>query len=993
MLLRTLGALELEGVAFRRPKPLVLLAYLALEGPQERRFLAELFFGGSSGAARRALSTTLTRLRQGAPGSIETDGTRVSTGVKIDGRRLLTALERGEFEAGLELYRGRFLEGLDLDDPSFELEEWIVGTGEFLARSVFAAQLKLAEAEAGEGRFAAAAARAEGAYRLAKGIVEPEQLRRLHTLLLAGNSSYARELQREAEDFELMLCRSREEAVERLRGVLGVGDTRAVSNLPAQETSFVGRDLELVELNRLLTDHRLVTLVGHGGVGKSRLAVQSAHQQLRQQRFDDGILFLSLAALNSPASLPASLAATLSLELDAREPALAQLIRHVGRKRLLLMMDNFEHLVEAATFVSGLVAACPNLSVMVTSRERLDLKEEWLFEVGGLAVPADASLPLREARHFGAVQLFVHRARQARPGFTLEERNLADVIEICGLVEGLPLALELAASWVRVMTPREIATELKGGFDLLVTTTRDISDRHKSIRVSFEHSWQLMSARERQALGRLAVFRGGFRHDAAAEVAGATLPVLAALVDKSLLRVSLKGRYYRHPLLYQYSHEKLAEDPQELQRSHERHARYYLALAEEAAPHLHRQDQLPWLDRLEAEHDNLEAALTWMLARQDAESGLRLAVAASHFWILRGYFDEARALMKRALAVPAAPPLIRARALIQAGVLEFGQGIFDRAWDLFEASLELSRELGDKRAVSAALDNLGNIASGRGEHETARRLLEESLALRRELGLKGATAWALEHLAGAELALGEVAKARSHFQEAARLFREDGHDQGFAWALGSLGALARDDGDHRTARRLFEEALEVRRRLQEPHGIADSLLSLGRLALQTGDAEEAREWLHQGLETSRQHGMAGYAASSLGMLGRLALTQGDLEQARTFIHESLEIRRDLNNLPAIAESLMQSASLAVALGDPGSAATLWGAAEALREGIEASPSARTRAAFDRELVGVQRELDRATFNRAWQRGRALELEEAIDLALAGRVLPPADPRG
>ena len=551
MQLRTLGGLNLEGADFPRPKAL-LLAYLALEGPQERRHLAELFWPGTPYALRN-LNTVLTRFRAAALGVVEGDGVRVWTTVDCDATTLLSALEGNEPESGLELYRGPFLEGLSLRAWGSELEEWVLQTREFIAGHVQQALLNLAEREASRGEFQQADKKAERTHLLAGApALEPHDLQRLLTLLLAGGSLRAGEVRREALDFDLSLAASEAEARDHLRTLHREDDQHTSSNLPPQGNAFVGRELELTEITELLLHPHspLLSLVGAGGVGKTRLALEVARELLAGGGFADGVVFVSLEALSDASSVLAAVAAVLGLDLSGQEDAGSMVKRFLSEKRLLLVLDNFEQVLEGAAFVRELLDACPQLTLLITSRERLNLDMESVFAIEGLAYPEPAT-PLERAGYFGAVQLFLQRARRAEHGFSLTPDTLPAVLRICQLVEGMPLALELAASWLRALPMDDIVRELEGSIDLLESPARDVRERRRSVRAVFDHSWALLQARERDVLRGLSVFRGGFRRQAAAEIAAATLPVLASLVDKSLLRMNPEGRYDRHPLLSQ----------------------------------------------------------------------------------------------------------------------------------------------------------------------------------------------------------------------------------------------------------------------------------------------------------------------------------------------------------------------------------------------------------------------------------------------------------
>lgn len=449
MLLRTLGGLELAETPFSRPKPLLLLAYLALEGPKERRHLAELFWQGATDPLNR-LAVTLARLRKAGPGMVCADHVRVWTALPTDAQEVLRAIEQGEYNAAVSLYRGPFLEGVYADDWGSEVEEWVYGTRDFLAAQVKMAHLALAEAEAGEGRFQEAAKRAETAFSVARTVgLEPSDITRLHTLLLAGGSPRALTLREEAKSFGVALLSTPDEARGTLRHVAGL--VRDIpSNLPGR-SSFVGRDLELGQLATLLDDRdvRLVTVVGPAGVGKTSLALEAARQQLRLAHFADGVFFVPLDALSHASAIPNRLAEALGVPTQERG-SLLQIQRHIGTKTMLLVLDNYEHLLDGVSVVADLLQACPQLKLLATSRARLNLKEEWLFTLEGLVFAEGAAWP-DHLLAYGAVNLFCQRARQVQPTFALTKENASGVGAICRLVEGFPLGLELAAAWVRVM--------------------------------------------------------------------------------------------------------------------------------------------------------------------------------------------------------------------------------------------------------------------------------------------------------------------------------------------------------------------------------------------------------------------------------------------------------------------------------------------------------------------------------------------------------------
>jgi predicted ATPase len=771
-MLRLLGGLAMEGLAFRQPKPLLLLAYLATEGAQSRRHLAELFWPGEP-RALRSLTAALVRLRQGVPGAVEADEAVVRSAVSSDVRALLVAIEAGDDAATAARYPGPFLAGFQLPGWGFELEEWVVATREYLAGKVQEAHLRLAEADAAEGRFRAAAERAERAYALPGAAApDPEVLERFFALLVAGGSARARAVREEAAGFGIALALSRDEATARLVSSDHEGGARrspaAARALPSRATSFVGRDPEQLELGRLLADGgtRLVTITGPGGIGKTRLALQVATEGARTRRARDGVAFVPLEALDDPVQIPVAIASVMGFRLPGSADRADELARELSESDALLVLDNYEHLLEGAALVTHLVHHCPRLRLLLTSRERLNLEGEHVFALQGLPVAVDVPDPAA-AGYQDAVRLFVQRAMRTAPGFSLGRDNLHHVVRICALVEGSPLAIELAAGLTRVLPVGEIVAEIAHGLDVLETPTRDVPERQRSLRATFDYSWRLLSSVEQSLLRALAVFVGGFTRRAAHDVAGATIPVLMSLVDKSLLRVLPSGRFDLHPLLYAFTHEQLASDPEEHARIAARHARCYLELAEEAARHASGDDQVAWLQCLTEEHENVRAALTWLHRSGASEQGLRLATALRWYWHRSTRSGEGRTWLDALLSggAGAVPSVLRAQALHCAGELASRQGDLARAQTLLEKGLAIMRAERDGHGSAQLLTSLGNVALFRGEYEAAWALHQRSLTLRRAVAGEPGVVGTLEHLGTSPQQWGELEAARAQHEE------------------------------------------------------------------------------------------------------------------------------------------------------------------------------------------------------------------------------------
>ena len=905
-----------------------------------------------------------------------------------------------------------------------ELEDWVYGTRDFIARRVQEALVRLAEQDAAKGLFAEAARRAEAAHELGSAIADPDLLQRLHTLLLACGSLRAGELREEAQGFDLPLAMSAEEARASLARTEEVRTRRGGVHLPIRSTTFVGRREELERLGQLLErdEYRLITVTGLGGSGKTRLALRLAQEQQELGAFPDGVFFVPLDSLSDASAIPNAIARNLGLELSSHLDAEEQVRTHLERKNLLLLLDNFEHLLGGATFVRDVLVGCPEVRVLVTSRERLDIGGEWVFQVRGLPLPDD-DFGIESGPISDAVLLFQQRAMSADLEFVLTGDNLGDAVNICRLVEGSPLGIELAASWARVMPLGDIASELVQGMGLLRSTARDVPARHLSIDAAFEHSWRLLSPQEQVFQRRLSVFRGGFHREAAAAVAGATIPQLAGLVDKSLLRFREGGRYDLHPLVHQFTAEKLAAEPEEEAETQRLHARFYLRLAEEAEPHLIGPEAGAWLDRLEREHDNIRAALGWAQVEGEAEEGLRLATKVSRFWLARGHLREGSAWLTELLALPLAldQRRVRASALDVLGSILHHIGEWSRARKLLGESLAIWRELGEERKVAATLNHLGFALLQLSEAQAARALSEEALQLNRELRQLRGSERSVTNLGWIAMALGDFRDASYRFQESLELTRELGNPRGIGYACANLAWAKRYLGELDAALPLTDEALEVfeslgdeqmhgwactvrclilldrgdlvsaeaglerniryLRRIGGIYGLKMNLRYLADAVRALGDGERARRLLEEAVAISREKQDRSLLAEGLVRLAQLAIDAGDAERAGSLCREGLLLKRDVGDRHGLVEGLEATARLLAIGEEPLEALRLYSAASALRGEIEAPLPPIRQAEHEACLRELRTSLGEIVSEQTWSMGQVWTLEEAVEFAL------------
>ncbi len=762
------------------------------------------------------------------------------------------------------------------------------------------------------------------------------------------------------------------------------------NNLPIQPTSLIGREKEVAAVQHLLRreDVRLLTLTGPGGTGKTRLGLQVAAEA--SERFVDGVFFVNLAPISDPALVVPTIAQTLELKETGEQPLLDLLKRSLREKQLLLLLDNFEQVVSAASQVAELLAACPKLKIVVTSRMVLHVRAEHEFAVPPLALPDPTRLPdLVELAQYDAVALFIQRAQAVKSDFQVTNANAAAVAKICVRLDGLPLAIELAAARAKFFAPQALLTRLEQGLTVLVGGARDLPARQQTLRGAIAWSYDLLSAEEQQLFRRLSVFVDGCMWEAAevvcraaGELAADVLDGLLSLVDKSLLRQqeSAEGepRFSMLQLLREFGLEALATTG-ETELTRQAHAAYYLVLAEEAEPELRRAQQAVWLDRLEVEHDNLRAALLWSLEREKAETGLRLAGALRWFWIWRSYFSEGRKWLKSILELAGEfeSTHLHAKALAGTSGLAWMQGDYPAARTLGEESVTLCRALENKQELAFSLTWLAFTAGSQGDPKTASLLAEESVTLFRQVEDRWGVAWALICLGNATQGLHDYSLARSCYEESLALFRALGDKWGVAMLLSSLGVTAFVQGDYAVARPLLEEGVILLREQRDKRSLAFFLYYLGRVTRREGDYQQAVALFEESHALYEELGHQPGIARLLCMLGKMACDKGDYGQAGAQLKESLVFMRESKSRRGIASVLEGFAKLTVTQQQAKLAARLLGAAEGLREAIGAPLPLDERADYEQAVAVARRELGEEAFASAWAEGRAMTPEQVL----------------
>lgn len=911
--LRTLGGLALEGTSFTRPKPLLLLTYLSLEGPQSRRHLAELFWP-DAGDHMNSLTVALAQLRRTAPDLIEASDTHLQARVESDAKQFLEALEQQDYAKALELYKGVFLDGFLLRDWGEELEEWVYAKRERFVLEVRKLLLKRAEAEMAQGHTVEAGHLAERAYTLAGApSLEPDELADLHDFLLVGESSLVTQVQKEAEEFGVELL-----TLEAAKAKFAA--TKIIpNNLPALPAFFVGRESEVnVICNLLEKDYRLLTLLGPGGVGKTRLALEVAQQALKRKGFEDGVFFVPLAAISNPALVLPSIAQTLGVAEEATKTVLASLTSALKDKHILLVLDNLEQVISAATAIAELLAHCPRLSVLVTSRMPLHLSLEQEFPVLPLALPG-SQLNTEGVKYFPSVELFVERAKAVQPTFELTSENASAVARVCTKLDGLPLAIELAAARVKLFSPHRLLERLEHSLELLGQGKRDSPERHQTLRQAIAWSYNLLSEEEQTLFRHLAIFIGGFTLEAAEAIVPplklSVLDGITALLDQSLLyQTGVDGRFSMLETLREFGLEQLGASG-EREGAAKAHAAFFLTFAEDAERHLLGQKHKEYSDALELDHDNLRAALTHAETQHDIETGLRLGAALWRFWNVRGHMREGREWLERFIHVPGSVvhPRAKARALNALGTLVFETNSFREARAYFESSLALWRSLEDDKNALTALNNLTWVLFGVGKVQEGRVFANEALALAQRLGQPRAEALAFNNLGWFEQFQGNFLASRHALEQSLELRKRAHDERGVAFAQGNLALTLVYLGDYEAARALLDEAFETLQRLNDKQLLSYIYDIKATLEFFLGNRDLAETFLQEALGLWREIGSDVGIALTLNLYAELMLHEA--EKAEAMLEEALVITQRTESVWHFVKGLFLKGRLALTRGN------------------------------------------------------------------------------
>lgn len=1004
-------------IALRRSKALALMAYLALTGqPHDRdALLALLWPEFDTASARNNLRRELSLLKSAlgeqiltadrmsvawnATEAVWVDVTEFRRRIAIwrqhhaDGG--LCAACATELEAALTIYRDDLLVGASLaDNPAFD--EWQFFLREELREQLADALQALIAWRRGHGEMRAPLAYARRWLALDP-LHEPAQRELIRQYALSGQ--YAAALRQYDECVRLFAAELGAEPEPETSALYAAIRARqfeappdhSINTQPAAivapppqtpvapkprhnlppTSGFVGRQRELVDLIRRLTDPdcRLLTLIGPGGIGKTRLALRAAQiiadEWTGPDGLTDGVLFVALAAVETLSGLLAALAATARFEFHHDAPPRQQVLEYFRTRRMLLILDNFEQLVDTAEFIAELLAIAPEVRLLITSRITLNLRDEWFHPLEGLAYPSaqDATLPTAQLARFDAVRLVERHARRISPGFSLS-RARAAVVQLCQLVEGMPLALELATGWLKVFSIEQISAALERNLDILTARESDISPRHRSMRAVLEETWTLLSVAEKHALAGLTVFVGGFSAEAADVVANAGMELLASLVEKSLVRSAPDGRFHIHELLRQFAAEKLAAAPDNALAIRNRHSHYFLNIvacheAQLTGSSQYQPDQqrtrLSALEEIGRDAANMRNA--WLHAVEQGHYAAldRALYSYFMFFYVRGYIQEGAELFGRTTSITINPaePLatkVHARALLRRGAFLAILGDYEAAIRSVEAGTQAGHGLAIESDIACGLITHGTIAGWRGDVTTARRLLHaglahgrnlndtylvtdalhelarlngsygdydagkqlahESLLLSRAAGLTDREMRALQTLAWSRACLGEFDEAEACFQESLTLARQFGDTPGVAEALGGIGWVAWCCGAHRLreAQQYIDQSLTIARQMNDPLRIANFLGDRALMALDEDDIELAWKHGQEGLALAHGLDSAIYLAYHRCILGMSAARRGQFSAGWNDLREALRLTWHAEIWPMVAFTLYHCAT-------------------------------------------------------------------------------------
>lgn len=692
------------------------------------------------------------------------------------------------------------------------------------------------------------------------------------------------------------------------------------NNLPIQLTSFIGREKEMKDVKEALKLNRLVTLASAGGSGKTRLALQTAAEVIDE--YENGVWFVDLAAVNDPALLLSTMIDALGIEEESKKTEERSLIDFLKDKEILILLDNCEQLIDTcADLTERLLSSCPNLKIIATSREALNCAGEQTYRIPSLTQPEPNSADTPEQlAQYESVRLFIERALAVNPAFRITNENSTALAEVCSRLDGIPLAIELAAARTRVLTVDKIHERLDDRFNLLTGGRRTALPRQQTLRALIDWSYDLLSEKERILWSRLSVFSGGWTLEAAEVVCSdetiskiEILDLLGQLTEKSVIIFDeTRNRYRILESIRHYGIEKLSDGNEIFLR----HLNYFSELSERAVPELSGVNTKLWMDKIDVDHSNFICAIEWSVKNNNSEKGAVIASALGRFWSTKGHYSTGIRLNENILqSYGALSESLKSTLLNWIGVLKYSQGDYEQAKKYSEESLDIFREIGDKKGISDSLNCLGRISVNQGDYEKGKKYSEESLAIKIEINDKKGMADSINNLGAVSYYHGDFEQAKKYFAENLDIRKTLGDKKGMALSLNNMGGILYTQGEYEQARKYFEESLNIKKEIGGKNGIADSLNNLGSLSTFQGDYEQAKKYYEESLAIRKEIGDKKGIADSLNNLGSLLSYQGEYERAKIYSEESLAIRKDIGDKKGVADCLINLGGLSTFRGE------------------------------------------------------------------------------
>lgn len=761
------------------------------------------------------------------------------------------------------------------------------------------------------------------------------------------------------------------------------------NNLPVQLTSFIGRDEEIKEVKELLRSTHLLTLTGTGGAGKTRLALQIGADVIDD--FANGVWFVELASILDPLLLPQAILNALRIKEEPKKTLEEILTGYLKDKEILIILDNCEHLIEAcALLTEKLLTTSPKLKIIATSREGLKCAGEQTHRILSLETPnLKGEISIEQLTQYESVRLFIERALALNPKFKVNNKNAPALAGICTQLDGIPLAIELAAAHIKVLTVERIYERLNDRFSLLTGGKRTALPRQQTLKALIDWSYDLLSEQEKVLWGRLSVFIDGWTLEAAEKICSGNkvkkeeiLDLLSLLVEKSIIIFNEEQERFRIlESLKQYGEEKLRE-LNEIDEILSKHLYYYTKFSELAEPKLKGNEAMIWLEKLEIEHCNLQFAIEYSLSGSDREKGARLGVALVKFWDIRGYYSTGRRLLESILIdkIGISMSMI-GKAMNGAGTLATNQGDYVQAQQFHKDGYAMYCKLGDKHGIANSLNNLGILSYIQGNYEPARKFFDDSLEIKIRIGDKDGVAGSLNNLGLVMYCQKDYKQAQKFFKESLTFKQEIGDKDGVAASLNNLGLVTYSQKDYVQAQKFFQDSLALRQEMGDKRGISYSLNNLGKVSYSLGVYYQAQKFYEQSLVLSRELGNKRGIADSLSNLSSVRIEQGDYEHAWKFYQESLTLWRELGNKLGVLYSIVGLAEIAGVKNNHKNAVYLLGFVESAPKSILSVFESDELKRYQHTIKMLHEKLSDKEFNEYWEEGKNLSLDEAVELAL------------